>query len=70
MGYFQGIFAEMYSRCVPMAPKHKFRFKLKLYSMDSTVIKLCLTLFPWAKYRSRALPAVSELFSSVKGKML
>ena len=53
VGYFQDLFAEMYSRCVPIAPKHKFRFKLKLYSMDSTIIKLCLTLFPWAKYRSR-----------------
>jgi len=32
--------------------KHKFRFKNKLYSMDSTVISLCLSLFPWAKYRT------------------
>jgi len=32
--------------------KHKFRFKNKLYSMDATVITLCLTMFPWAKYRT------------------
>lgn len=31
--------------------QHKFRFKNKLYSMDATVISLCLSLFPWAKYR-------------------
>lgn len=31
--------------------KHKFRFKNKLLSLDSTIISLCLTLFPWAKFR-------------------
>ena len=29
----------------------KFRFKNKLYSLDATVIDLCLSLFPWAKFR-------------------
>ena len=32
--------------------KHKFKFKNKLLSMDSTTISLCLSLFPWAKFRS------------------
>ena len=31
--------------------QHKFRFKNKLLSLDSTTITLCLSLFPWAKYR-------------------
>ena len=31
--------------------RHKFRFKNKLLSLDSTTISLCLTLFPWAKFR-------------------
>ena len=31
--------------------KHKFRFKNKLLSLDSTTISLCLELFPWAKFR-------------------
>ena len=31
--------------------KHKFRFKNKLLSLDSTTISLCLKLFPWAKFR-------------------
>jgi hypothetical protein len=31
--------------------QHKFRFKNKLLSLDSTTISLCLTLFPWAKFR-------------------
>ncbi len=33
------------------ARKSKFRFKNKLYSLDSTTISLCLSLFPWASYR-------------------
>jgi hypothetical protein len=31
--------------------RHKFRFKNKLLSLDSTTVSLCLTLFPWAKFR-------------------
>jgi len=31
--------------------KRKFRFKSKLLSLDSTVITLCLALFPWADFR-------------------
>jgi len=33
------------------AKKHKFRFKNKLLSLDSTTISLCLEVFPWAKFR-------------------
>jgi hypothetical protein len=33
------------------ARMHKFRFKNKLLSLDSTTISLCLSLFPWAKFR-------------------
>jgi hypothetical protein len=33
------------------ARKRKFRFKNKLLSLDSTTISLCLTMFPWAKFR-------------------
>jgi hypothetical protein len=31
--------------------KKPFRFKNQLQSLDSTVISLCLDLFPWAKFR-------------------
>jgi hypothetical protein len=31
--------------------KKKFRFKNKLFSLDSTTIDLCLSLFPWANFR-------------------
>lgn len=31
--------------------KRRFRFKNKLLSLDATTISLCLSLFPWAKFR-------------------
>jgi hypothetical protein len=31
--------------------RHRFRFKNKLLSLDSTTISLCLSVFPWAKFR-------------------
>ena len=31
--------------------KTKFRFKNKLMSLDSTTLSLCLSLFPWARFR-------------------
>lgn len=30
---------------------HRFRFKNKLLSLDSTTISLCLSMFPWAEFR-------------------
>jgi putative transposase len=42
----------MLSKCQPLAPKHKFRFKNPLYSIDNTVIDLCLSLFDWTKFRT------------------
>lgn len=49
---FQDLFYETLGWCKLAAPgKHKFRFKNKLLSLDSTTISLCLSLFPWAKFR-------------------
>ena len=33
------------------APAKRLRFKNKLFSLDATVIELCLEMFDWAKYR-------------------
>ena len=33
-----------------LAPRHGFRFKNKLYSLDSSLIDLSLAVFPWAYY--------------------
>jgi IS4 transposase len=31
--------------------EHKFKFKNRLLSLDATVITLCVSMFPWAKYQ-------------------
>jgi|MudIll2142460700_1097286.scaffolds.fasta_scaffold25175_4 putative transposase len=50
--FFEALFEHQYAKCAAIAPRKKFRFKNKLYSFDSTVIDLCLSLFPWAKFRT------------------
>lgn len=51
--FFQAFFEKSYQRCAVFAPgKKKFRFKNKLYSLDASTIDLCLSVFPWAKFRS------------------
>jgi hypothetical protein len=52
-GFFKDLFSQMYNLCRPHAPKHKFHFKSKLFSLDATTIRLCLSLFPWASFRQR-----------------
>ena len=49
---FKKLFFQMLSKCQPIAPKHKFRFKNPLYSIDSTIIDLCLSLYNWATFRT------------------
>ena len=39
---FEKTFFHMLSKCQPIAPRHKFRFKNPLYSLDATVIGLYL----------------------------
>jgi len=49
---FKKIFLAMLSKCEAIAPRHKFRFKNPLYSIDATLIALCLSLYNWAKFRT------------------
>lgn len=48
---YKDIFYALLARCRALSPKHRFKFKNPLYTMDSTLINLCLSLFPWARYR-------------------
>ena len=50
---YQSLFLQTLETCYRKAPgkKKKFRFKNKLFSFDSSLIELCLSLFPWAEYR-------------------
>jgi len=51
--FFQDLFYETLQWCQLAAPGKikRFRFKNKLLSLDSSVISLCLALFPWATFR-------------------
>lgn len=49
--FYEELFQKLYNKCQPIVPKHKFKFKNKLYSMDATVVDLALSVFPWAAFR-------------------
>lgn len=51
--FFQDLFSEMNALCRPAVPGHRFRFKSRLFILDATTIKLCLSLFPWASFRQK-----------------
>jgi hypothetical protein len=48
---FEEVFFQLLGRCKSLAAPKPFRFKNKLYSLDATVIDLCLSAFDWAKFR-------------------
>ena len=50
---YEFLFAKVLEKCQRVAPHHKFSFKAKLHLLDTTTIDLCLSAFPWAKFRSR-----------------
>jgi putative transposase len=47
------LFQELVKVCQRISPKHTFRFQNRLQALDATTIKVCLKLFPWAKFRRR-----------------
>ena len=49
---YEALFGRLLARCQSKAPDHSFRFKNPLYSLDASTIDLCLSVFPWAKFRS------------------
>ncbi len=51
---YQKVFYQLLAKCRVLAHgKKPFRFKNKLFSLDATLIELCITLFDWAKYRQK-----------------
>jgi len=48
---FEEVFMQLLGRCQGIASPKPFRFKNKLFSLDATVIDLCLEMFDWAKFR-------------------
>jgi len=47
---YQALFGKLYAQTQALAPRHGFRFKNKLYSIDASLIDLSLKIFPWSKY--------------------
>jgi hypothetical protein len=48
---YEEVFQQVLARCHATSPGHKFRFKNKLLSLDSTVLELCASMFEWARFR-------------------
>lgn len=48
---FEQVFYTVLGRCQSASPRHQFRFKHKLLSLDSTVLELCASMFDWARFR-------------------
>ena len=49
---YEALFGNLLSRCQGRPPGHAFRFKHPLYSLDASTIDLCLSVFPWADFRT------------------
>ena len=48
---YEAVFQGLLQKCRHFAPKHQFKFNGRLYLLDATVVDLCLSVFPWAKFR-------------------
>lgn len=48
---YQDLFFALRSRCETARPGHKFRFRNKLVSLDSTTVALSLSLYDWAHFQ-------------------
>ena len=49
---YEALFGKLLARCQGVVPGHDFRFKNPLYSLDASTIDLCLSVFPWADFRT------------------
>lgn len=49
---YEALFEKLLKRCKGLTSGHNFRFKNPLYSLDASTIDLCLSVFPWADFRT------------------
>ena len=49
---YEALFGKLQHRCQAVSPRHNFRFKNPLYSLDASTVDLCLSMFPWADFRT------------------
>jgi hypothetical protein len=50
---YEDLFYALLERCRDLTPKHRFRFKNPLHTLDATMIEMSLESFPWARYKAR-----------------
>lgn len=50
---YEELFGKLLARCRSLVPKHRFRFKSKLISLDASIIELSLSVFPWATFNRK-----------------
>lgn len=48
---YESLFGVLLGKCQELSPDQSFSFGNPLRAIDSTTIDLCLSLFPWAKFR-------------------
>lgn len=49
---YEALFEKLLKRCKGLTSGHNFRFNNPLYSLDASTIDLCLSVFPWADFRT------------------
>lgn len=49
-GFYEELFAKLYARCSSRSPRHSFRFKNKLFSLDASLLDVSMKVFPNAEY--------------------
>lgn len=49
---YEALFGKLLNSCQGVVPGHAFRFNNPLYSLDASTIDLCLSVFPWADFRT------------------
>ncbi|HEX9060735.1 MAG TPA: IS4 family transposase [Clostridia bacterium] len=50
---YEKLFYSFLEKCRQIAPSHRFSINMPVYTQDATLIPLCLSVFPWAKFRKR-----------------
>lgn len=51
--FYTRLFEVLYQRCMKQAPRHGFRFKNKVFSLDGSILNASMKLFPWADYNRK-----------------
>ena len=51
--FYEALFLKLYTPCQKQTGKHRFRFKGKLFSLDSSLLDVSMKVFPRANYNNR-----------------